>query len=414
MTKPFTISKNLIMQAYRQVKANAGSAGIDQQSIAGFEINLRDNLYRLWNRMSSGSYFPKAVKRVVIPKKTGGERTLGVPTIEDRVAQTAAKIMLEQELEPYFHADSYGYRPGRSALDAVRITNERSRKYAFVIEFDIKALFDTIPWDKLMKAVHHHTKNKWVILYIERWLRAPMETLTGEQSERISGTPQGSPLSPLLANLFMHYAFDMWMQRRHPDNPWCRYADDGIIHCRNEQEAQALLAELEMRMMDCGIEIHPQKTQIVYCSDGKRREKYERRQFDFLGYTFRQRLVKNSKDGSLFLSFSPGMSARARKAICAEIRASNIRNRSELSLDDIAQVFNPKIRGWVNYYGRYHREELAPLLRHLNRTLVAWAMRKYNKLRRSKTRAGRFLIKICENNPELFEHWRFYYGKAFA
>lgn len=250
------------MQAYRMVKANAGAGGIDHQSVADFEKDLRGNLYKLWNRMSSGTYFPSAVRRVSIPKKAGGERILGIPTITDRIAQTAVKMVLETELEPYFCADSYGYRPNRSALDAIKITKERCWQYEFVIEFDIKALFDTIPWDKLMKAVRHHTENKWAILYIERWLLAPMEDETGQRSARLSGTPQGGPLSPLLANLFMHYAFDLWMKRHYPKNPWCRYADDGIIHCRTKVEASEILAALEKRLLACGIEIHPQKTKL--------------------------------------------------------------------------------------------------------------------------------------------------------
>ena len=284
MTKPFTIPKELVMQAYRQVKANAGSAGIDQQTLAEFEKDWQGNLYKLWNRMSSGTYFPKPVKRVSILKKTGGERILGVPTLTDRIGQTVVRLVLEPELEKHFHDNSYGYRPNRSALDAVAITRIRCRTYDWVIEFDIKALFDTIPWDLLMKSVRHHTDNKWVLLYIERWLKTPLQDEAGNITERTAGTSQGGPASPLLSNLFMHYAFDVWMSRTYPANPWCRYSDDGVIHCRTEAEAKDILANVTERLKHCGIEIHPDKTRIVYCKDGKRRGQYANRQFDFLGY----------------------------------------------------------------------------------------------------------------------------------
>lgn len=406
MTKPFTIPKELIMQAYRQVKANAGSAGIDQQTLAEFEKDWQGNLYKLWNRMSSGSYFPKPVKRVSILKKTGGERILGVPTIMDRIGQTTVRLILEPELEKHFHDDSYGYRPNRSAIDAVTATRIRCRTYDWLIEFDIKALFDTIPWDLLMKSVRHHTDNKWVLLYIERWLKAPMQDEDGNITERTAGTPQGGPASPLLSNLFMHYAFDTWMSRTYPANPWARYSDDGVIHCRTEAEAKDILANVTKRLKHCGIEIHPDKTRIVYCKDGKRRGKHANTQFDFLGYTFRPRGMLNTKNNTLFVGFTPGVSPKALKAMRQYIRASNVRNRSELSIQEIARMFNPILRGWINYYGCHHRTALDPLLRHFNLTLVTWARRKYVKLKRHKVQASEFVQKIARDNPELFEHWK--------
>lgn len=414
ITKPFTIAKALVMRAYQLVKANKGSHGIDQQSLADFEKNWRGNLYKLWNRMSSGTYFPKPMRRVGIPKKQGGERVLGVPTIEDRIASTVVKLALEPELEKVFHPNSYGYRPNRSALDAISITRVRCRTYDWVIEFDIQAMFDPIPWDLLMRSVKHHTDCRWNLLYSERLTKVPMQDEAGNIAERTFGTAQGSPLSPLLANLFMHYAFNVWMRKHYPNNPFCRFADDGLIHCRSAEEAQRMLKHLEERLSECGLKIHPEKTRIVYCKDGKRKGKHEHRSFDFLGYTFRPRLVLNTKNKSLFVSFTPAVSPKALKAMRQEIRKSNVRNRSELSLQQIAKIFNPILRGWIQYYGRHHREELEPMCRHFNMTLVAWARRKYKTLTRHKTRVCQFIQNIKEQNPKLFEHWKTGIGNSFA
>lgn len=413
MAKPFTIPKRLVYDAYKAVKANAGSAGVDKETIADFEANLKDNLYRIWNRMSSGTYFPPAVKAVAIPKKTGGERILGVPTVGDRIAQMVAKQIIEPELESIFLADSYGYRPGKSALDAIGVTRQRCWKYDWVLEFDIKGLFDNISHELLLKAVHKHVKCKWVLIYIERWLKAPMER-NGNRIERNCGTPQGGVISPILSNLFMHYTFDLWMGRNHPDLPWCRYADDGLIHCNTEQEAQAVMAALNARLAECGLQMHPEKTQIVYCRDGSRKERYPNVKFDFLGYTFRPRVVKNRKRNSLFVSFTPAVSGTALKSMRETTRRLNFRNRTDLSLRDIARLFNPILRGWVAYYGRYYPSALYPVYRHVNQTLVAWAMRKYRRLKRHKTRTMRLLEKVAENQPALFVHWRNETVGAFA
>lgn len=291
--KSFEISKHQVLEAYKRVKANQGAAGIDEINISEFEKDLKSNLYKIWNRMSSGSYFPPPVKAVKIPKKSGGARILGVPTVGDRVAQMVAKLYFEPTVEPYFHPDSYGYRPGKSAIDAVGITRQRCWKYDWVLEFDIKGLFDNIDHELLMKAVRKHTDCKWIILYIERWLKAPFEAEEGEIIERTAGTPQGGVISPVLGNLFMHYAFDKWMERNFPNNPWARYADDAVAHCWTKGQAEQLLAKLELRLKECKLELHPEKTRIIYCKDGKRRGKHPEDKFDFLGYTFRRRLVKS-------------------------------------------------------------------------------------------------------------------------
>lgn len=413
-TKPFTIPKQRVMEAFKAVKANAGAAGVDAQSIEDFEKDLKGNLYKLWNRMSSGSYFPPPVKAVAIPKKKGGERLLGVPTVADRVAQMVVKMTFEPAVEPYFLPDSYGYRPGKSALDAIGITRERCWRYDWVLEFDIKGLFDNIDHELLLRAVDKHTEYQWVRLYIERWLKAPLQRADGTLIERTRGTPQGGVISPVLANLFLHYAFDAWMERQYPGTPWCRYADDGLIHCKTERQAQAIEAELAARVAECGLELHPEKTRIVYCKDGSRKGRYPTVQFDFLGYTFRPRVVKNRKRNSLFVSFTPAVSKAALKAMRQTTRKWNFRNRTDLSLMDISRMYNPILRGWLEYYGRFCPSALYPLLRHFNKTLVAWAIRKYRRLKGHKTRASRFLEGIAKRHPGLFIHWRRGMMGAFA
>lgn len=414
MTKPFDISKQMVMKAYKLVKANAGGAGVDRESLEDFEKNLKDNLYKIWNRLSSGSYFPPPVKAVPIPKKTGGKRMLGVPTVGDRIAQTVVKLCFEPEVEPHFLKDSYGYRPNKSALDAVGITRKRCWGYNWVVEYDIKGLFDNIPHDLLMRAVHKHTNCKWVILYIERWIKAPIQLADGEQVERERGTPQGGVISPVLSNLFLHYAFDLWMERYHPRMPWCRYADDGLVHAKTGKEAHEILAALEKRFGECGLELHPEKTRIIYCKDSQRRGKYPNKTFDFLGYTFRARVCKNTKRDTLFVNFTPAVSKKALKAMRTMTRKKGIRNRTDLSLEQIAKWYNPILQGWMNYYGCYTRSGMYPVWRHFNQTLVAWVMRKYKHYNRHKTRAAQFLEKIAKEQPQLFVHWRNGMIGAFA
>ena len=281
--KPYDIPKRLVWEAYQRVRANRGAAGVDGVSLAAFEKDLKGNLYKVWNRMSSGSYHPPPVRLVEIPKDNGSTRPLGIPTIADRVAQTVVKMVLEPLVEPQFHRDSYGYRPGRSALDAVGRARQRCWDTDWVIDLDIRAFFDSIPHDLVERAVAYHTDVAWVRLYIGRWLRAPVERPDGTLMERIKGTPQGGVVSPLLANLFLHYAFDLWMQRNYPGIRWERYADDAIVHCRSEVEARSVLEAIRSRFAECGLELHAEKTKIVYCKDDDRRGKHEHIKFDFLG-----------------------------------------------------------------------------------------------------------------------------------
>jgi RNA-directed DNA polymerase len=412
--KPFKIDKRLVHEAYKAVKSNGGAAGVDKQSIEQFEEDLASNLYKIWNRMSSGTYFPPPVRAVPIPKKSGGTRILGVPTVADRVAQMVVKLVIEPILDPIFLADSYGYRPNKSALDAVGVTRERCWKYDWVLEFDIKGLFDNIDHELLLRAVRKHITCKWALLYIERWLKASMVLEDGTKVERACGTPQGGVVSPILANGFMHYAFDLWMVRTHPDLPWCRYADDGLVHCHTEQESKALKAELQVRLAECHLEMHPTKTKVVYCRDKNRRGKYPNVTFDFLGYCFRPRPVRNSRDSSLFCGFNPAVSPSAMKAMRQTIRDLKLRRQTQVSVLDIARQLNPLLRGWVEYYGRYARSALYPLLRYVNQTLVAWVMRKYKRFKHHKAQATGFLLRLARDHKALFVHWQVGMKGVFA
>lgn len=404
-TKPFEISKHVVWDSYQRVKANKGAAGIDEDSIIAFEENLKNNLYKIWNRMSSGCYFPPPVKAVEIPKKNGGKRILGIPTVTDRVAQMVVKKSFEPKVEPYFHPDSYGYRPGKSAIDAVAITRTRCWRYNWLLEFDIKGLFDNIDHVLLMRAVRKHTDCKWVILYIERWLVAPFQTEDGRIIERRSGTPQGGVISPVLSNLFLHYVFDKWMERNFPRNPWVRYADDGVVHSKTQAEAEQLLLQLKARFKECGLELNPDKTRIVYCKDDDRREDYPEQKFDFLGYTFRPRRSRN-RYGKFFVNFTPAVSNRACKAMRETIHNWRIHLKPDKTLEDISRMFNPVLRGWINYYGRFYKSGMYSVLRHMNRALVHWARRKYKRLNRHRRRAEHWLGKIARREPQLFAHWK--------
>ena len=365
VAKPFEISKKLVWQAYLEVKSNGGAAGVDKESIEAFEQNLKNNLYRIWNRLSSGSYFPPAVKAIPIRKKSGGTRILGVPTVSDRIAQTVVKLVLEPILEPVFDEDSFGYRPGRSALDAVEVTRKRCWYYDWVVEFDICGLFDNIRHDLLMKALRHHCDCRWVLLYIERWLKAPLRQQDGSLLARHKGTPQGAVVSPLLANLFLHYTFEAWIRRAIPGVPFCRYADDGLLHCRSRYQAEYVMRCISERFRQCGLEIHPDKSSIVYCKDVNRTEDYSRISFDFLGYTFHPRRCVNPQ-GQVHANFLPAISRASMKEIHRRIRGWHIQLRSDKILLDLSRILNPILRGWHAYYGRFYPSALGQIWNNFN------------------------------------------------
>ena len=404
-SKSYEIPRQSVLDAWRLVKANHGAAGIDGQSIAMFEVDLANNLYKIWNRMSSGSYFPPPVMAVEIPKKTGGVRILGVPTVADRVAQMVVKQVLEPIVEPVFHPDSYGYRPGRSAAQALGVTRERCWRYNWVLELDVKGLFDNIDHELLMRAARWHTDIPWVLLYTERWLKAPFQREDGTLEARWKGTPQGGVVSPVLSNLFMHYAFDVWMTRNHPNEPFARYADDAVVHCRSEAQAERLKAELEVRFGEVGLELHPTKTRIVYCQDSNRKGSYSSVSFDFLGYSFQPRFAQG-KDGRSFVSFSPAVSRKAQTALRQKLREMHLTRRTDLALEDIARMVNPIIRGWAQYFGLFYKSVLRKALDHLNGLLVRWVRRKYKPLRRHRQRAAQWLGRLARRQPGLFAHWQ--------
>ena len=402
--KPFCISKREVWEAYKRVKANQGAAGVDGQSIEEFERDRNNNLYRLWNRMSSGSYMPPPVRRVDISKGEGRTRPLGIPTVSDRIAQMVVKRYLEPILEPVFHEDSYGYRPGRSAHQALSVARQRCWRYDWVLDLDIKSFFDEIDWKLLLRAVRRHTDCKWVLLFIERWLKAPVRMPDGTLVNREKGTAQGAVVSPVLANLFLHYALDRWMTENHPEVPFERYADDVICHCRSEAHARSLRKALEARLAACKLELHPQKTKIVYCKDAKRRSEYPEQQFDFLGYTFRPRRVIN-RHGKLFVGFTPAVSAKAGKAMRQRMRRWKLHLRTDLGLAELARWTQPVLLGWVRYYGRFFPSVLHSALRTLDEFLVRWVQRKYKRLRGHRMRAWDWLNALRAREPSLFAHW---------
>jgi RNA-directed DNA polymerase len=402
--KSFEIRKRLVFEAWVKVRSKGGAPGVDAVSTTVFESREGDLLYKLWNRMSAGSYMPSPVRAVEIPKDHGeGVRVLGVPTVADRVAQTAAAMLLGEKLEPIFHPDSYGYRPGRNAHDALAVARRRCWAKAWVLDLDIRAFFDSVPHDLLLKAVAHHTQERWVLLYIERWLKAPMQMPDGTLVARERGTPQGSPISPLLVNAFMHYAFDMWMSREHPGVPFERYADDIVVHCDTEMQARRLWAEIAKRLEALGLELNLAKTKVVFCKDANRPGDSEHTSFVFLGYAFRGRVARGPR--GYFVSFAPAIAPAARNALSLTIRAWHLRRRSTSDLSSLAREINEQVRGWFGYYGAFYRSELRFLAVRIDQHLVRWARHKFKRLRYSPVRAWAWLAAVKRREPGLFVHW---------
>ena len=403
-SKQYDIPKRAVIEAYKRVKANKGSAGIDGIDFEKFEEKLNNNLYKIWNRMSSGSYFPSPVMAVEIPKKTGGVRRLGIPTITDRVAQMVARMYVESAVEPMFCDDSYGYRPNKSALDAIEMTRKRCWRYDYVIELDVKGLFDNIDHELLMRVVRRHVKEAWICMYIERWLKTPFVLRNGEVIERNAGTPQGGVISPVLANMFLHYVFDMWMKRNFPQAPFERYADDGVVHCKSKEEALFIKESLVKRFAECKLELHPTKTRIVYCKDKDRTRDEDLTEFDFLGYTFKAVYIK-CKDGKMRSNFIASVSKTSAKTFRDKIKSLEIHKKTGCKINMIAEILNPMLRGWMNYFGKFNSSAMKYTLQCIERRIVKWAMCKYKNLRGHRRRAEKWLLSVRKREPKLFAHW---------
>jgi RNA-directed DNA polymerase len=402
--KSHVIPKQLVWDAWLKVKEKGGAAGADGVTIEQFEEDLSGNLFRLWNRMSSGSYFPGPVRAVEIPKQ-GGIRVLGIPNVVDRVAQKAAAMALEPSVEPMFHEDSYGYRPGRAPVDAVAVCRERCFRKDWVVDLDIRSFFDSVPWDLMLRAVARHSDQKWVVMYVERWLKAPMQRSDGALVQRVKGTPQGSPISPVLANLFLHYGLDAWMAREFPAVAFERFADDAVIHCVSERQARQVRDAVACRLAEVGLEVHPDKTRIVYCKDSNRRGTYEQVSFTFCGFTFRPRRAYNKRQGVAFTSFLPAVSAGKLTAMSRRVSSWRIHRRKNLTLNDLAPGINLVLRGWFAYFAAFYPTAVKPLCQRIDCHLVRWARWKYKRLERSDRRARAWLRGVRARNPELFVHW---------
>jgi RNA-directed DNA polymerase len=404
--KPFEIPKVLVWNAYQKVKANKGAAGVDGQSLAEFAQDEKSNLYKLWNRLSPGSYFPPPVRAVEIPKRGGGTRTLGIPCVADRIAQTAVAMVLNPGAEAVFHQDSYGYRPGRSALDAVESCKRRCWRHPWVIDLDIQGFFDNVPHDPILAAVSRHTGLPWVLLYVKRWLIAPVQQADGTLIKRDKGTPQGSAISPLLSNLFMHYAFDAWLGRECPAVRFERYCDDAVVHCASEKQAIFVRDSIERRLRQFGLNLHPVKTQIVYCKQEGRDRDYPITEFTFLGFTFRRRPAR-LRDGKLKSGFLPAVSKQAMKSMATVIRSWQLGRWTALSFKEIAAMINPIVAGWINYYGRFYKSRLIRFLeQQINPFLVKWVRRKFRRYRRASRKVRQKPAEIASVYPGMFAHWR--------
>lgn len=406
--KSHDIPKRLVWDAWLKVKENGGAAGADGMSISQFDTEVKDNLYKLWNRMSSGSYFPGPVRAVEIPKK-GGTRVLGIPNVVDRVAQTVAVMTLEPAVEKVFHDDSYGYRPRRSPIDAIASCRKRCFKKDWVVDLDVKAFFDSVSWDLTLKAVARHTDSAWVLLYVERWLKTPMLKPDGTLSARTRGTPQGGPISPLLANLFLHYGFDMWLDREYPTVTFERFADDAVVHCVSERQARQVREAIGSRFAEIGLELHPDKTRIVYCKDSRRRQVFDQIAFTFCGYTFRPRMAYDKNRKVVYTGFLPAVAPEKLTAMSRRVASWRLHRRTTLTLKDLAREVNPVLRGWFTYFTVFYPSMVIPLCERIDRHLMRWARRKYKRLERGDKRAREWLKGVRERAPGLFAHWALRY-----
>jgi group II intron reverse transcriptase/maturase len=405
-SKTVPVTKEMVKVAYRKVKSNQGSAGIDKQSLEEFQKDLSNNLYVLWNRLSSGSYMPKPVRSVSIPKSNGKKRVLGIPTVSDRIAQQVVKDYLEPRLEAQFQENSYGYRPLKSAHQAVTAVQENVRQYAWVIDMDIKSFFDEVDHELLMKAVERHVPEKWVNMYVRRWLESPAQQSDGTLIQKEGrGTPQGGVISPLLANLFLHYVLDKWLSKHYPGIAFVRYADDIVIHCQTETEAKQLQEAIRARLTECKLRLSEEKTKVVHCQNYRRPKKKDYgKKFDFLGFTFKPKTIPSNR-GGLFLGYGCAISQKSQTRIVEGWKQLNLHRRSDLTIQDIANLVNPQMLGIIRYYGKFKLLELTRLMRHFELRLVKWVLNKYKKFKGSYSAAYRWIKYLKRSYPTMFYYW---------
>jgi RNA-directed DNA polymerase len=405
-TKSIPVTQEMVIAAYKRVKKNKGAAGIDDETLEVFEKNISDNLYVIWNRLCSGSYHPSSVLEVEIPKDDGKMRKLGIPIVRDRIAQQVIKDYLEDRFEAIFSENSYGYRPMRNTHQAIAQVRRNVREYQWVIDMDISSFFDKMSHELLMKAVDKHVEEKWVKMYLIRWLEAPIENRNGNKRIRMGeGTPQGGVISPLLANLFLHYSFDKWLGKIYPKLRFVRYADDIIVHCSRQAEAEEVLKAIRERMVECRLELNEKKTKIVHCKKARRNAEYKTVQFDFLGFSFQPRPTMNKEEGKMFLGFDCAISDKKEKKIIDEIRKTNFQRWTNRDIYHIAEFFNPKFSGWINYYGKYRKYELQWIFDVFHRRLNKWVVNRYKRLKGSRKQAARWLRDLALRQPDLFVHW---------
>jgi RNA-directed DNA polymerase len=405
-SKTVPVTKEMVKAAYRKVKSNQGSAGVDKQSLEEFQKDLSGNLYALWNRLSSGSYMPKPVRSVSIPKSNGKKRILGIPTVSDRIAQQVVKDYLEPRLEAQFQENSYGYRPLKSAHQAVTAVQENVRQYAWVIDMDIKSFFDEVDHELLMKAVERHVPEKWVKMYIRRWLESPAQQSDGTLIQKEGrGTPQGGVISPQLANLFLQYVLDKWLAKHYPGIAFVRYADDIVIHCQTETETKQLLEAIRTRLTECKLRLSEEKTKVVYCQDYRRPKKKDYgKKFDFLGFTFKPKTIPSNR-GGLFLGYGCAISQKSQTRIVEGWKQLNLHRRSDLTIQEIANQVNPQMLGIIRYYGKFRLLELQRLMRHFELRLVKWVLNKYKKFKGSYSAAYRWIKYLKRSYPTMFYYW---------
>jgi group II intron reverse transcriptase/maturase len=406
-TKSIPITQEMVLSAYKKVRKNKGSAGIDDESLEMFEENLSDNLYITWNRLSSGSYHPSSVREVEIPKDEGRKRKLGIPTVRDRICQQVVKDYLEERFEAEFSEHSYGYRPMKNTHQALTAVRKNVREYAWVIDMDISGFFDNMSHELLMKAVDRHVEEKWVKMYITRWLESPIEDRKQNKRYREGkGTPQGGVISPLLANLFLHYAFDKWFGIKYPHLKFVRYADDIVVHCNRQEEAENVLKSIRERLKECRLELNENKTKVVYCKNAKRKQRFATVRFDFLGFSFQPRPTLNRVDREMFLGYDCAISKKSEKKIVEIIRKTEFHRWTGSDIYRIAEYFNPMISGWINYFGCIGKREMQYVFHIFHRRLIKWACNRFRRFYRSRRQAWNWLMQIAKSQPYLFVHWR--------